>query len=70
MTSVMCTSCGNNFNPPDTYKILVEETELLPWSTPANPQYKEKGPIYLCSKHCYEVYKKNMKEFWDPDGEY
>ena len=70
MTSVMCTSCGKEFSPSDAYKILVEETELLPWSTLDNPQYKEKGPIYLCSKKCYQAFKMNMKEFWHPEGEY
>jgi YHS domain-containing protein len=48
----------------------VDEKVEVPWSTHEHPEYKGGEPIYICSKKCHEIFKKNMKEFWHPEGEY
>lgn len=72
MTSVEvhCISCGKHFKSSNAYRVFVDEKVEVPWSTPQHREYKGGEPIYVCSKKCYEDFKKNMKEFWHPEGEY
>lgn len=67
---VYCVKCAKHLKPVDAYKIFVDEIVELPWSTPQHREYKGGETIYLCSEKCYQNFKKNMKEFWDPNGEY
>ena len=67
---VYCTSCGKRMKPSEAYRIFLDETAEVPWSTKDKPEYVGGNHAYLCSEECYESYKRNMKEFWHPDGEY
>ncbi|HLI46131.1 MAG TPA: hypothetical protein VKU94_02960 [Geobacterales bacterium] len=67
---VYCSVCGNRMKPSQAYKIFLDEIAEVPWSTPEHRVYKGGNHAYLCSEKCYEIFKKNMKEFWHPDGEY
>ncbi len=69
-TIVYCVSCGNSLKPSNAYRVYVDEKVEVPWSTHEHPEYKGGEPIYVCSKKCHEIFKKNMKEFWHPEGEY
>lgn len=67
---VYCSSCSKRMKPSEAYKIFLDETAEVPWSTPEHPEYVGGNHIYVCSKECNEILKKNMKGFWDPEGEY
>ena len=67
---VYCAKCSKGLQPSQAYRIFLDDVVELPWSTPQHRQYKGGNNVYLCSKKCYEEYKLNMKEFWNPEGEY
>ena len=68
--TVYCVSCGDSLKPADAYKVSVDEMVELPWSTPRHREYKGGETIYVCSEECYQIFKKNMNEFWNPEDEY
>jgi YHS domain-containing protein len=67
---VYCVKCAKRFKPVNAYRIFLNELEEVHWSTPEHREYKGGNHIYICSEKCYQDFKKNMKEFWDPNGEY
>lgn len=67
---VYCSACSKAIKPVNAYKLFLDEMAEVPWSTPEHRIFKGGNHTYLCSKKCYEIFKKNMIEFWHPDGEY